>query len=62
MDLYKKEDVKKKILKNYELYKLNHSRLKRFLKSPIKTLPFFILAFFSYLKPFKVKYKAFWGD
>jgi len=62
MDLEKREKVKKKILKNYELYKLNHSRLKRFLKSPVKTFLFFILAYFSYRRPFKVRYKTFWGD
>lgn len=65
MNLKKRQEVKNKILKNYELYKLQHSkfsRFKRFLKSPIKTLVFFVLVFFSYIKPFKVKYKTFWGD
>ena len=62
MDSQKKLEVKKKILKNYKLYELKDSRFRRFLKSPIKTFFFFVLAYFSYKKPFKVRYKTFWGD
>lgn len=62
MDDVKKKEVIKKVLNNNELYKLNGSRFKRFLKAPFKTLPFYILTFLAYRKPFKVKYKTFWGD
>jgi FkbM family methyltransferase len=54
--------VKKMVLKRYELFKLNYSRLKRLIKDPIRTFKFYILAFFSYIKPFKVTSKTFWGD
>jgi FkbM family methyltransferase len=57
-----REQIKKKVLKNYELYKLQYSRLKRILKAPIKTIPYFIMTYFAYKHPFKVKYKTFWGD
>ena len=57
-----RDEIKKKVLKNYELYKLQYSRIKRILKAPIKTIPYFIMTYFAYKHPFKVKYKTFWGD
>lgn len=62
MNEEQKINVKNKVLKNYELYKINGSRLKRFLKTPFKTLSYYILTFFAYRSPFKVNYKTFWGD
>lgn len=62
MDNTKREQIKNKVLKNYELYKLQHSRLKRVLKAPFKTLPYFIMTYFAYKHPYKVKYKTLWGD
>ena len=54
--------VKQMVLKRYDLFKLNYSRFKRFLADPWRTLKFYIMAAVSYLKPFKVSSKTFWGD
>ena len=62
MDTQTRETIKNKVLKNYELYKLQYSRLKRVLKAPFKTIPYFIMTYFAYKHPFKVKYKTLWGD
>jgi FkbM family methyltransferase len=50
------------VLKNYELYKLQYSKIKRVLKAPFKTIPYFIMTWFAYKHPFKVNYTTFWGD
>lgn len=57
-----KNQLKNKILKRYELYKLQSSRLKRILKDPIRTIPYFILQLIAYQHPFKVNYTTLWGD
>lgn len=62
MDTNKKENVKNKILKNNELYKLQHSRVKRLIRAPLKTITYFIMTYLAYRRPYKVKYKTFWGD
>ena len=62
MNTEQRKLVKNKVLKNYELYKLQYSRIKRILKSPLKTIPYFIMIYFAYKKPFKVNYKTLWGD
>ncbi|MFH1454839.1 MAG: FkbM family methyltransferase [bacterium] len=62
MDQNQKDALKSKILKRYELYKLQSSRLKRLLKDPIRTLPYYIMQFWAYRKPFKISYKTLWGD
>ncbi len=62
MDTQTRESIKNKVLKNYELYKLQYSRIKRVLKAPFKTIPYFIMTYFAYKHPFKVKYKTLWGD
>jgi FkbM family methyltransferase len=62
MEQEQRNKLKKRILKRYELYKLQSSRLKRFLKDPARTLPYYVMQFIAYKKPFKVKYKTLWGD
>jgi FkbM family methyltransferase len=57
-----KNDLKRKILHRYELYKLNNSRLKRLLKDPIRTGIFYIMALLAYLKPYRVYKKTLWGQ
>lgn len=61
MDIKTKEEIKGKVLKNYELYKIQHSRLKRLLKAPFKTIPFYILSVFARIHPFKMSKKTLWG-
>lgn len=62
MNEKQKIELKKVVLKRYELYKLQHSRNKRILKDPLRTIPFFIMQSIAYLHPFKVTYKTLWGD
>lgn len=62
MNQTKREEIKNKVLKRYELYKLQNSRLKRILKDPFRTIPYFIMQSIAYRHPFKVNYKTFWGD
>lgn len=62
MNKEQREELKNKILKKNELYKLQSSRLKRFLKDPVRTLFCYILQFIAYKKPFKVNYKTLWGE
>jgi FkbM family methyltransferase len=62
MDIHKREELKKKILKRYELYKLQGSRFKRFLKDPVRTLAYYIMQSAGYIHPYKVHYKTLWGD
>jgi len=57
-----KEKIKKKILKRYELYKIHTNKFGRFIKDPIRTVPFYILVLISRIKPFQVKFKTVWGD
>ena len=58
----KKSELKEKILKRYELYKLQSSRFRRILKDPIRTIPYFILQTIAYQHPFRVNYTTLWGD
>lgn len=51
-----------KILKRYELYKLQYSKLRRVLKDPFRTIPYFLMLLIAYRHPFKVKYRTLWGD
>ena len=62
MNEQQRKEVKARILKRYELYKFQSSRLKRLLKDPLRTLPYYIMQFIAYRVPFKVNYKTFWGD
>lgn len=62
MDLEKRTEIKNKVLKRYELYKLQSSRFKRILKDPFRTVPYFIMQTLAYIHPFKVNYLTFWGD
>ncbi|MFA5997308.1 MAG: FkbM family methyltransferase [Candidatus Paceibacterota bacterium] len=62
MDEKQRADLKKMVLKRYELYKLQPHRMRRLLKDPIRTIPFYILQSFAYLHPFKVTHKTLWGD
>jgi FkbM family methyltransferase len=62
MNTQQRELVKKKVLKNYELYKLQYSRIKRILKAPFKTIPYFFMIYLAYKRPYKVNYKTLWGD
>lgn len=57
-----REQLKKAILKRYELYKLQSSRLKRLLKDPIRTFPWYVINAIAHVHPFKVAYKTLWGD
>lgn len=54
-------ELKAKIIKHYDLFKLQHSRLKRLLKDPLRTLPSYILQAIAYQHPFKVRKKTLWG-
>lgn len=62
MNTQQRESVKTKVLKNYELYKLQYSRIKRILKAPFKTIPYFVMIYLAYKRPYKVNYKTLWGD
>ncbi len=62
MDTKQRNLLQTKILKRYELYKLQHSRLKRLIKDPFRTIPYFLMLALAYRHPFKVKYKTLWGD
>lgn len=62
MEEKQKIELKKMVLKRYELYKLQPYRLKRLLKDPIRTIPFYIMQSIAYLHPYKVTYKTLWGD
>ncbi len=62
MNPIQREKIKNKVLKRYDLYKLQHSRFKRILKDPFRTIPYFIIQSIAYHYPFKVNYKTFWGD
>ncbi len=62
MNTEQREKVKAKVLKNYELYKLQYSRVKRILKAPFKTIPYFFMIYVAYKHPYKVTYKTLWGD
>ncbi len=62
MEKSKREDLKKKIIKRNELYKLQYSRFKRILKDPFRTIPYFVMQTIAYRHPFKVNYTTLWGD
>lgn len=51
-----------KILSKYKLYTLQGSRIKRILKDPLHTLPYFLMQSLGYIHPYKVSYKTLWGD
>jgi FkbM family methyltransferase len=57
-----KTELKNKILKRYKLYKLQYSRVRRILKDPFRTIPYFLMLAIAYRHPFKVHYKTLWGD
>jgi FkbM family methyltransferase len=57
-----KEELTNKILKRYELYKLNHSRWQRFLKDPFRSAIYYAMQYLAYIKPYKVNYTTLWGD
>lgn len=62
MNPEQRAELKKKILKRYELYKLQYSRVRRIIKDPFRTIPWFIVNAIAHVHPFKVKYKTLWGD
>jgi FkbM family methyltransferase len=62
MNKEKRDNIKARVLQRYELYKLQNSRIRRVLRDPLRTIPFFALAYIAYKHPFKVTYKTFWGD
>lgn len=61
MNNSQREVLKKKIIKRYALYELQYSRLRRLLKDPLRTLPYYILQAIAYRHPFKVRKKTLWG-
>ncbi|MEY2701668.1 MAG: FkbM Family Methyltransferase [Bacteroidota bacterium] len=48
------------ILKREKYRKI--SKIKRLLKSPFRTFPYYILAYMSHIKPFILTFKTLWGD
>lgn len=62
MTQQEKEKLKNKIISRNELYELQSSRFKRFLKDPLRTLYFYTLQSIGYLHPFKVNYTTLWGS
>jgi len=62
MNSEQRTELKSKILKRYELYKLQSSRLKRVIKDPLRTIPWYIINAIAHIRPFKVNYKTLWGD
>lgn len=54
--------LKKEILSRQKLYELQGSRFKRFLKDPFRTLPYYMMQWAAYRKPYKVNYTTLWGD
>lgn len=57
-----RQKLKKEILSRQELYELQGSRLKRLLKDPVRTLPYYFMQWLAYRKPYKVTYTTLWGD
>lgn len=57
-----KQQLKELVLKRNELYELQNSRLKRFLKDPVRTLIFYIMQAIGYIHPYKVHYTTLWGS
>ena len=62
MNPEQRSQLKSNILKRYELYKLQSSRLRRILKDPLRTIPYFIMIWIAYKIPYKVRYVTLWGD
>lgn len=62
MSIQDREKLKKKILKNNELYVLQYSRLKRLFKDPFRTFFFYIMAMVARIHPYKITAKTLWGD
>lgn len=62
MNQDQRTELKTKILKRYELYRLNNSRLKRLVKDPIRTFIFYTIAILARIKPFKIKMNTLWGE
>jgi FkbM family methyltransferase len=62
MNQKEKDILKDKILSRQELYELQGSRLRRLLKDPLRTIPYYIMQFLAYRKPYKVSYTTLWGD
>lgn len=57
-----KRMLTKRVLERYELYKLNHSRILRLCKDPLRTLGYYILNLISRIRPFRISTKTLWGD
>lgn len=62
MNLINRNKLTKKILERQELYELQSSRFKRLLKDPLRTLPYYVMQFLAYRRPYKVTYTTLWGD
>ncbi len=62
MDNTKKLQLQVKIISRYELYKLQGSRTKRFLKDPARTLVFYVMQSLAYIKPYKITHDTLWGS
>ena len=62
METQQIKELKIKLLKRYNLYKLHDSKIKRIMEDPIRTIYYFIIESFAFIHPFKVNYKTLWGD
>lgn len=61
MNTKEKLALQEKILKRYELYRIQNSRLQRLLRDPVRTFCFYIMQSIAYIRPYKVKHKTLWG-
>ena len=62
MNKEEREGLKKKILTRQKMYAFQHSRIKRALRYPFRTIPYYFMSFIAYRRPFKVNYETLWGD
>lgn len=57
-----KQELLSRIARRRELNMMNASRWKRFLKSPLYSLDFYLKQALAYVHPYKVRQKTLWGD
>ncbi len=55
-----KKTMMETILRREKLRKI--SKIERLIKSPFRTLPYYVLASFAKIKPFTIQFKTLWGD
>ncbi len=60
MDHIQKNNILNEIFCNEKLRSMN--RISRLLRKPFRTLPYYILAAASHLKPYKITFATLWGD